>query len=132
MRTGTLAAITAAFGVASGCLLEREIEADLEFARTGNRSDFHTLPSLQVRQSSTTFPIGTGDRFSSGSSVPRGLGVEDRNHASIPSVDEVASALKGLKTGFPNEVQLFQPPSKTYDGRSFTGAVVGSNPRVII
>ncbi|KAK0390501.1 hypothetical protein NLU13_0005 [Sarocladium strictum] len=132
MRTGTIAVLAATFGLANACLLEREIEADIEFARTGKRSEVHEPPSLHVRQSTSTFPIGTGDRFSSGSKVPRGLGVEDRNLASILNVNEVTSAMKGLKTGFPDEVQLFEPPYKTYEGRSFTGAVIGSNPRVFI
>jgi hypothetical protein len=129
MKTGTIAAFAAALGLANGCLLERELEAEREFVRTGKRAELH---APHPRQASTTFPIGQGDRFKRGCKVPKGLGVEDRDLGSILNVGEVESALKGLKRGFPDEVELFEPPFETYEGRKYYGAVVGEDPRVFI
>lgn len=125
-------AAVATLGLASsvsGCLLDWEREADLEFALTG-RSEYR-IP-VAPRQASTTFPIGTGDRFAGGCVTPVGLGVDDRDLESILSVKEIGSALKGLRRGFPDKVKLFEPPFKTYEGRKFSAAVVGDNPRVFI
>jgi hypothetical protein len=128
-----LLAVTAAIGLTStvsGCLLERELAAEREYALTGKRSEYHEPPSS--RQASTAFPIGEGDRFAGGCVTPVGLGVDDRDLESILAVKEVGSALKGLKRGFPDKVQLFEPPFETYEGRKFPAAVVGDNPRVFI
>ncbi|KAG9258609.1 uncharacterized protein F5Z01DRAFT_670322 [Emericellopsis atlantica] len=128
-----LLAVTAALGLTStvsGCLLEREIAAEREYALTGKRSEYHAPPSS--RQASTTFPIGEGDRFAGGCVTPVGLGVNDRDLESVLAVKEVGSALKGLRRGFPDKVQLFEPPFETYEGRKFPGAIVGDNPRVFI
>lgn len=130
MKTGTIAAFAAALGLANGCLMDSEREADQEFMRTGKRSVIHSLP--RPRQASNTYPIGEGDRFKRGCKVPKGLGVKDRDLKSILNVGEVESALKGLKKGFPDEVELFEPPFETYEGRKFYGAIVGDNPRVFI
>lgn len=130
MKTGTIAAIAAAFGLANGCLLEREIHAEREFARTGKRATVHHGPV--ARQASSTLPIGEGDRFDRGCKVPKGLGVKERDLKSVLNVGEVESALKGLKKGFPNEVELFEPPFETYEKRHFPGLIIGDNPRVFI
>lgn len=126
-------AFTTALGLTSSvsaCLLDREIEAEREYLRTGKRSDIHSQPS--TRQASTTFPIGTNDRFAGGCKVPVGLGVNDRDLGSILNVKEVSSALKGLKRGFPDEVELFEPPFQTHEGRNFPAVIIGNNPRVFI
>lgn len=130
MKTGTVAAFAAVLGLASGCLLESEIEAEREFLRTGKRSVVHHAP--HPRQATTTTPIGQGDRFKRGCKVPKGLGTDDRDLETILNVEEVESALKGLKRGFPDEVELFEPPFETYEGRKFFGAIVGDNPRVFL
>ena len=126
--------LTAAIGLSAtagnACLLESEKEADRHYARHG------VYPEIQRRagdvSTSATFPIGTGDRFSDGTVVPVGLGVEDRNLESIMNVEEVSSALRGLASGFPDEVELFEPPFETYEKRTLPGAIVGNNPRVLI
>lgn len=115
----------------NGCLLESEREAERHFARHGYYPEIHKRGGdLSARQSST-FPIGTGNRFSDGS-VPIGLGVDNRDLESILNVDEVASALNGLAAGYPDEVELFEAPFTTYEDRKFPGAIVGDNPRVFI
>jgi murein tripeptide amidase MpaA len=128
--------VVAAIGLTtsvSACLLESERDADIEYALTGKRSDSAAYNPLVARQSSTTFPIGTGDRFSKGCVTPVGLGVDDRDLESILSVEEIESGLKGLKRGFPDMVELFSPPFETYEGRKFHAALIGSaNPRVFI
>ncbi|KAI9166325.1 Carboxypeptidase B [Paramyrothecium foliicola] len=130
MKLTTIATALGLTSSVTACLLDREIEAEREYLRTGKRSDVHAPPS--ARQVSTTFPIGTGDRFAKGCKVPVGLGTDDRDLGSILSVEEVTSALKGLKRGFPDEVELFEPPFETYEGRSFPALVIGENPRVFL
>lgn len=127
--------VIAALGLTSSvtaCLLESERDADLYEARTGKRSDEWLGGPIGPRQVSTTFPIGTGDRFKGGCIAPEGLGTNDRDLGSILSVKEVKSALRGLRRAFPDQVELFDPPFETYEGRPFHAAVVGENPRVFI
>jgi hypothetical protein len=138
-QSGTMKipAVVAALGLAStvsACLLERELEAELEFARTGKRdvSGHFASDPLAARQAATDIPIGTGDRFAGGCVTPVGLGIDDRDLESVLNVKEVQSALKGLRRGFPDQVTLFEPPFETYEGRKFYGAAVGDNPRVFI
>lgn len=126
----TLAAIGLLASSASACLLDREIDAERVYRLTGKRAETH-MP-ITARQASTTIPIGEGDRFSGGCVVPVGLGVDDRDLESVLNVKEVASALKGLRKGFRDQVELFEPPVETYEGRTFPAAVVGENPRVFI
>lgn len=118
----------------SACLLEWELEAERELARTGKRdvASHFTSDPLTARQVATDIPIGTGDRFAGGFVTPVGLGVEERDLESVLNVDEVQSALQGLRRRFPDQVTLFQPPFETYEGRKLYGAVVGDNPRVFI
>ncbi|KAK5993069.1 Carboxypeptidase O-like protein [Cladobotryum mycophilum] len=77
------------------------------------------------------FPIGKGDRFNDGATVPQGLGTQDRNLGSILNINEVASGLKGLANTFSN-VKLFDAPYKTYEGRLTHGAIIGGEPRAFI
>ncbi|KAK7425595.1 hypothetical protein QQZ08_007918 [Neonectria magnoliae] len=130
MRFPTLVAALGITSSVNACLLPGEREADRQSALTGVRP--HRRSIIPRRQASTTFPIGKGDRFANGCATPVGLGVKDRELESILSVKEVTSALKGLKKGYPHEVELFDPPFKTFEGRKVPGAVVGDNPRVFI
>ncbi|CAG9974301.1 unnamed protein product [Clonostachys byssicola] len=114
---------------AAGCLLDSEREAERLYVRTGERPG-RTVS--RVKRASTAFPIGTGDRFSNGCVAPVGLGTKDRDVQSIFNVKEVGTALKGLKKAYPDDIKLFKPPFKTYEGRDFPGAIIGENPRVFI
>jgi len=125
----TIVTLGLAAGSVNGCLLPREIEAERHAALTGTRPP-RAVP--ERRQSSNAFPIGTGNRFSDNSTVPVGLGVEDRDLESILNVEEVGSALRALKRGYSDEVELFEPPFKTFEGRTLPGAVVGDDPKVFI
>lgn len=130
MKFNTVVAALGLTSSVSACLLHSEREAERNFVATGKRAP-RAARSVR-RQDSATFPIGTGDRFAGGCVTPVGLGVKDRDLESILSVKEVGSALRGLKKGFPDEVQLFTPPFKTFEGRELPGAVIGDNPRVFI
>ncbi|KAL6406581.1 Zinc carboxypeptidase A-like protein [Ilyonectria robusta] len=130
MRFPTFVAALGITSSVNACLLPGEREADRQFALTGVRPDRRS--TIPRRQASTTFPIGTGDRFAHGCVKPVGLGVKDRELESVLNVKEITSALKGLKKGYPRQVQLFEPPFKTFEGRKIHGAVVGDNPRVFI
>ena len=116
---------------ANACLTDREIEAEHEFALTGK------WPSRPVESrdnvQTAAFPVSDSDRFSNGSTVPVGLGVDDRDLEAIMNPGEVRSALAGLQKEYPDDVELFSPPFETFEGRKFHGAVVGSDdPRVFI
>jgi hypothetical protein len=125
-----VAAAVAALGItstASACLLHSEREAEALYKRTGTRPAKRS--TITSRQSSA-YPIGTGNRFEDGP-APVGLGTDDRDLESILNVDEVTSALAGLKNEYP-EVELFTPPFQTHEGRELPGIIVGDNPRVFI
>ncbi|KFA45614.1 hypothetical protein S40293_08630 [Stachybotrys chartarum IBT 40293] len=130
MKWPTLVAALGLTSSVSACLLEHELEEEREYIRTGVRRS--TIPEVDRRQVTNTFPIGTGDRFSGGCVAPVGLGVEERDLESILNVREISSALRGLKRKYPDEVELFTPPFTTYEGREIPAAVVGDNPRVFI
>lgn len=125
----TIATLGLAASSVHGCLLPREIEADRQAALTGTRPA--RAPPTR-RQDSGAFPIGTGNRFEDNSTVPVGLGVHDRDLESILNVEEVGSALRALKNGYPDAVELFEPPFKTFEGRTLPGAVIGDDPKVFI
>ncbi|KAK0382675.1 hypothetical protein NLU13_6684 [Sarocladium strictum] len=125
--TSALVAITVLLQ-AQACLLDSEIEAERDHRLHGTpirRQQF------AKRQSSRSFPIGTGDRFDGGSVVPVGLGISDRDLQSVLNPGEVQSALKGLANMYPT-VQLFSPPQHTYQNASLYGAIIGRDPRVFI
>lgn len=128
MKVPTVVAALGIASSASACLLQREIDADREYARTGVRAS-RVWPSTY--RASTAIPIGSGNRFSNGT-TPVGLGIEERDLKSILNVKEVGSALSSLASTYSDDVELFTPPFKTYEGRELPGAIVGANPRVFI
>jgi hypothetical protein len=99
--------------LAAGCLLPEERDgAPLE------------RRAFDKRQSSGT-PVGTGDRFNGGSTVPRGLGSQSSStsFSTLLNVNEINSALQGLKTAY--GINVFTTPYTTYQGRTVYGATVG-------
>ena len=127
----TITALGLAASSVQGCLTPREIEAERHARLTGNRPS-RMAPSSGGPSVSSAFPIGTGNRFSSNGTIPVGLGVDDRDLESILNVEEIGSALQALKNGYGDEIELFEPPVKTFEGRTFPGAIIGDNPRVFI
>ena len=126
----SIAALGLAASAVQGCLLPQEIEAERHARLTGQRPS--RMGANRQPGASSAFGIGTGDRFSDNSTIPVGLGVDDRNLKSILNVEEVTSALQALKNGYPDQIELFNPPVKTFEGRSFPGAIIGANPKVFI
>lgn len=96
----------------AGCLLPEEREGAIRARRPFDK-----------RQSSGT-PIGSGDRFSGGSTAPRGLGSQpSSSFSSLLNINEIASGLQGLKNAY--GIEIFDTPYKTYQGRTIQGAKVG-------
>jgi murein tripeptide amidase MpaA len=80
----------------------------------------------QVVKRAATAPIGTGDRFKSGTVAPVGLGTQASGAtiSSIMNVAEINSAIQALaKTYGVNTVTL---PYKTFNGATQTAAFVGA------
>ncbi len=99
-------------GLASSCLLPEE------------RAGGSIRTPLNRRQGNNGKAIGTGDRFSSGSSFPRGIGSGNATDMStILNVNEVSTGLQGLVKEY--GIQTFTTPYKTYEGRTITGAKIG-------
>ncbi|TVY56053.1 putative carboxypeptidase suro-1 [Lachnellula cervina] len=98
--------------LSSACLLPEEREG---------------RPTLQRRQTSNNgIAIGTGDRYSSGTIAPRGLGTQQNTTlTTLLNVDEIASGLKGLSNVY--GIPTFTTPYTTYNGASFAGGKVGGN-----
>lgn len=73
-----------------------------------------------------TAPIGTGDRFSSGTVAPKGLGVQASGTtiSSIMNINEITSAMNALSSVY--GVNLLTLPSKTFEGRSQVIGYVGA------
>ncbi|CAL3963140.1 unnamed protein product [Diplocarpon coronariae] len=67
--------------------------------------------------------IGSGDRFSSGTVAPRGVGSQSVTLTSILSVDEIISGLNGLKSEY--GIETFTTPYTTYEGAAIVGGKVG-------
>lgn len=82
-------------------------------------------PGLQVRQSGTGTPIGTGDRFSGGTVAPQGLGTRpaSSSFATILSAAEVTSGLQALSRTY--GFSTFTTPYTTFEGRSILGGKIG-------
>ncbi|KAL1610684.1 hypothetical protein SLS60_002354 [Paraconiothyrium brasiliense] len=95
--------------------LERFYERDTEISIKRN-----------LVKRAATAPIGTGDRFSSGTVAPKGLGQQASGTtiASIMNVNEITSALNALKSVY--GVNLLTLSSKTFEGRSQTVGYVGA------
>ncbi|KAI0904970.1 zinc carboxypeptidase [Ustulina deusta] len=101
-------------GLASSCLLPEE------------RAGGSIRTPLNRRQGNNGKAIGTGDRFSSGSSFPRGIGSGNATDMStILNVNEVSTGLQGLVKEY--GIQTFTTPYKTYEGRTITGAKIGGS-----
>ncbi|TFB02591.1 hypothetical protein CCMA1212_005342 [Trichoderma ghanense] len=113
MKTLIPVALLALSQVTSACLLPHE------------RDEESGLKPVVRRQSSNGAPIGTGDRFSGGSTAPRGLGTQSSStsFSTILSVKEVTSGLQGLANTY--GVELFNTPYKTAQGATVVGAKVG-------
>lgn len=71
-------------------------------------------------------PIGTGDRFSSGTIAPKGLGTQASGTtiSSILNINEITSALNALASVY--GVSLITLPNKTFEGRSQVVGYVGA------
>ncbi|PQE19776.1 carboxypeptidase a protein [Rutstroemia sp. NJR-2017a BVV2] len=84
------------------------------------------LQRLVSRQSSGNgIPIGTGDRYSSGTIAPRGLGTQTTTLTTLLNVNEIASGLKGLASVY--GISTFTTPYTTYNGAFISGGKVGGN-----
>ncbi|KAF2125349.1 Zn-dependent exopeptidase [Dothidotthia symphoricarpi CBS 119687] len=104
-------------------LLTEEQIADFE-------KEYRSVPEIsvfrQMVKRAATAPIGTGDRFKSGTIAPSGLGTKASGStiASIMNVAEISSAIQALVTTYGvNTVTL---PYKTFNGASQTAAFVGA------
>lgn len=77
------------------------------------------------RRANTGLAIGTGDRFSAGAKIPRGLGTQaaSTDPGLILNVQEIGSALTGLANEY--DIELFTTPYTTYEKRSIQGGKVG-------
>ncbi|QSZ35951.1 hypothetical protein DSL72_007073 [Monilinia vaccinii-corymbosi] len=82
-------------------------------------------PRIARRQTSNGIAIGTGDRFSSGTVAPRGVGSQTTTITTLLNVNEIASGIKGLASVY--GISTFNTPYTTYNGASITGARVGGN-----
>ncbi|KAF7550054.1 hypothetical protein G7Z17_g5971 [Cylindrodendrum hubeiense] len=97
--------------VTSGCLLPEE--------REGGGG----LKTVIRRQTSTGTPIGTGDRFSSGATPPRGLGTQSTTFSTLLNVNEIKTGLQGLVNTY--GISTFATPYTTYAGATVLGAKIG-------
>lgn len=80
----------------------------------------------EMTKRAATAPIGTGDRFSSGTIAPVGLGTQSSSAtiASIMNVAEIKSAVQGLVTNY--GVTSFNLPYTTFNGATQFAAYVGA------
>lgn len=81
--------------------------------------------TVMRRQTGTTIPIGTGDRYSGGTIAPRGVGTQSTTFTSILSVAEINSGLKGLASVY--GISTFATPYTTANGAVVSGGKVGGN-----
>ena len=126
MKFQTAIAPLAAALTASACLLPEEIDGEREFQATGSRpSRSRWFPSHSKRQTNS-FPIGSGDRFKDGTVAPVGIATDpEAKKDSIMGVNEVDSAVRGLASAYPEQVELFKPPFETHEGAELSGMVIG-------
>lgn len=93
--------------------------------------EYEYMPELSIHKQdlskrAATAPIGTGDRFKSGTVAPVGLGTQASGTtiASIMNINEISSAVQALvKTYGVSTVTL---PYKTFNGASQVAAFVGA------
>lgn len=93
-------------------------------------NEYKDKPEVSIHKQNVkraaTAPIGTGDRFKSGTVAPVGLGTQASGSSisSIMNVGEISSAIQALvKTYGVNTITL---PYKTFNGASQTAAFVGA------
>jgi hypothetical protein len=110
VKTTLLCALLTLSSLSSGCLLPEEREEGAGFRHV-------------VKRQSNGTPVGTGDRFSGGSVVPRGLGSQTASFTTLLNPNEVKSGLQGLVSAY--GIQTFETPYKTFEGRTIQGAKVG-------
>lgn len=112
IKSTLLCALLAFSSVSSGCLLPEE----------RNNDGLRTI----VRRQSNGTPVGSGDRFSGGSSAPRGLGSQSSaSFSTLLNPNEIKSGLQGLVNTY--GIQTFETPYKTFEGRTIIGAKVGGS-----
>lgn len=78
---------------------------------------------LNRRQTSTGIAIGTGDRYSSGTIAPRGLGTTTTALTSLLNVAEIKSGFNGLAKVY--GISTFTTPYTTFAGNTIYGGKVG-------
>lgn len=85
-----------------------------------------TLHRIDLSKRAATAPIGTGDRFKSGTVAPVGLGTQASGTtiSSIMNVNEIGSALQALVSTY--GVSTVALPYKTSQGASSTAGYVGA------
>ncbi|KAF2500312.1 Zn-dependent exopeptidase [Lophium mytilinum] len=92
--------------------------------------EYASMPELSVHRQlvkrAATAPIGTGDRFKSGTVAPIGLGTKASGTtiSSIMNVAEISSAVLGLVNTY--SVTSITLPYKTFNGATQSAAYVGA------
>ncbi|ORX97852.1 hypothetical protein BCR34DRAFT_159127 [Clohesyomyces aquaticus] len=92
--------------------------------------EYESVPEISIHRElvkrAATAPIGTGDRFKSGTIAPIGLGTKASGStiSSIMNVAEISSAVQGLVTTY--GVTSFNLPYKTFNGATQFAAYVGA------
>jgi len=93
-------------------------------------NEYAALPEISIhrelRKRAATAPIGTGDRFKSGTVAPVGLGTQAAGTtiSSIMNVAEISSAVQALVNTY--GVTSFTLPYKTFNGATQFAAYVGA------
>lgn len=92
--------------------------------------EYEFMPELSIHKEmvkrAATAPIGTGDRFKSGTVAPVGLGTQASGTtiSSIMNVAEISSAVQALGNTY--GVSSITLPYKTFNGATQTAAYVGA------
>ncbi|KAH7021416.1 zinc carboxypeptidase [Microdochium trichocladiopsis] len=111
MKASVLLSLAALSSTGLACLLPEERDGTM-------------MHRVVRRQGQSGTPIGTGDRFSGGSVVPRGLGSQTGvTFSTILNPTEIVSGLKALSNTY--GITTFTTPYKTYNGATIYGAQVG-------
>lgn len=103
-----LACLLTLVSLTSACLLPEEREGGARIAR---------------RQTSNGVPVATGNRYSSATVAPRGVGSQTTTLTNLLNVNEINSGLQNLATVY--GVEVFTTPYTTYNGASIKGAKIG-------
>ncbi|PHH85649.1 hypothetical protein CDD83_121 [Cordyceps sp. RAO-2017] len=133
MKLHTLLFLTAYGLVTNGFLLHDESGLEEPDATAKG-------PTIERRQQKIRgLGVGYGDRFKGGEIKPKGLG-ERRGPSGLDkilNVEEVESALKGLRKKYPDKLEFSPAEKKTFENRTIFVASVGTesarkNPRVFL